>query len=684
MTVRQERIEQVVSKISEDHRSTHIYGIPGMGKSEFLDAIERRLGSEYDIIRVNVRLQDDSNKLFQDLLTQTRDEAPFLTSNKNKYNLSLGAGLGPFNLGGSNDDRVRSIQKLKDLLDDWGTPKLVVVVEDIDNLDESEYLVRDVIDELDSVLGGREVPLVTSGEIGDTPVEEVHLNAYTPSQTREFLENKFPNPDKDDIEAVHRAVDGHPLYLKMIADSAEELENIELPAEQVYEKVESLYLDNLSPDQLKFLRRSSPLPQLDPNICGRVLDDFDQDQSTSLLQQLDNNVIVRSENRTDRGYRVYHIHNRIRKVLIERVSDEEQIRRNAFLERVSIISDLLEDGSDETVFRRVSPHAMLAARHLEVLHEEVTGDVVYSELDKSDISIMVRLFISILILSAKSPNEIGEVVEIAHNDLSEVVSDAEELNTTQKRLITSVSEYIAGKLDNSIENKALTDISIAGDLDELPGEEDLADSSELDISQEQREKFIRAYENLFKFFFIDEPYSKKTYRKLLEVTVADFGISPDVVIECAQTCRNVLEESDAGKEFADLFEDRMEIITDQIYSESPDALNMYMVRDLTMDLTNETIQEFLNRQVIDDGIIANMALEGGKVLEEAENPIFSIFWYNIFLAIVQDRDVDSSTTEALTERYQEAVERRKEFEKELSDPIVDSADLAAEIPDTND
>lgn len=682
MTVRQERIEQVVSKLSEDGKSTHISAIPGMGKSEFLDAVERRLDPDYDLIRVNVRLQDDPSKLYRDLLIHIRKEAPLLPSSKNKL-MGLSAGVGPISLGGSNDDRARSIQKAKELLDNWGTPNLIVIVENIDNLNDSDDLVRDVIEELDSVFTGRGVPLVTSGEIGDTPVEEVHLNAYTASQTREFLENHFPNPDGGDIKAVHRAVDGHPLYLKMIADSAEDLQNIEIPAEQVYERIEKLYLRNLSSGQLKFLRKSSPLPQLDPIICGRVLEEFDQDQSTTLLQELDNNVIVRGENRTDRGYRVYHVHSRIREVLIERLENEEEIRRKAFQERISVISEILEKGPDESVFRRISPHLMLASSHLDMIYDEITADIVYNEIEEADISIIGRLIVSALTLSAKSPNEIGKAVELIHNDFLEVTSEADEISTTQEHMMASVSEYIAGKFDNSIENKSLTEISISGDPDELTTEDELIQFSELDISEEQREKFSRAYENLVEFFFIDEPHSKKTHKKLLEVTVSHFGISPEIILECAQTCRDVLEESDAGEQFAELLKDRFEGIAEQIYNESAGVLDMYEIRDLAMDLTNEVVQEFLNRQVIDDGIVSNMAIEGGEVLEKAENPIFSVFWYNVHLAIIRDRDIDSSTTEVLMERYQEAVSRRQEFEEQLSDPIIESTELTAEGLDSS-
>lgn len=671
MTVRQERVEQVVSKISEDGKSIHISAIPGMGKSEFLDAIGRRLDPNYDIIRINVRLQDDPSKLYQELLTHIRNEAPFLTSSKNKLT-GLSAGFGPISLGGTNDDRARSIQKVKDLLDNWGTPNLIVVVENADNLDDSDHLVRDVIDELNTALNDRDVPVVTSGEIGDTPIEEVHLNAYTASQTREFLENKFPSPASDDIKAVHHAVDGHPLYLKMIADSADNLQNIEIPADQVYERIEKLYLNNLSTNQLKFLRKSSPLPQLDPIICGRVLEEFDQDQSSTLLQELDNNVIVRSEHRTDRGYRVYHVHNRIREVLIERLEKEEEIRRKAFRERVSVISEILEEESDESVFRRISPHSMLAARHLDMMYDEITADTVYSEIEQADVTIIGRLLVSVLILSAKSHDEIGNVVEIAYNDFLEVISEVDEISTTQEHMMASVSEYIAGKFDNSIEDKPLTEISISGDPNELTAEDEVIQSSDLDVSEEQRDKFIRAYNNLIDFFFTDEPYSKKTHRKLLEVTISHFGISPEIVLECAQTCRDVLEESDAGEQFAELLEDRFEGIAEQIYNESTGVLNMYEVRDLTMDLTNEVVQEFLNRQVIDDGVVSNMAIEGGKVLERAENPIFSVFWYDVHLAIIRERDVDSSVTEILIERYQEAVNRRQEFEEQLSDPIIES------------
>ena len=680
MAIRKERAEQVVSKISDDQKSVHVYGIPGMGKSEFLNTIQRRLSPEFDIIRVTVHLQDDPNVLYQDLLTHVHNEAPFLTSSRNKVT-GLSAGFGPISFGGSYNDQKRSINKIEELLSDWGTPSLVVIVEDIDKLDQSDSVTRDIIKELDSVFSKEEVPVITSGEIGDTPIEEFHLNTFTEGQTREFLENKFPDPSGEDIRYLHRLVEGHPLYLKMIADSADTLENVDLPEEQVYDNIEELYLRNLSSEELGFLRRSAPLPQLDPDICSRVLEEFDKDQCTKLLESLANKVIVRNENRADRGYRVYHIHNLFRQVLLERLDNEDEIRRAAFVERASIISDILQEGTDEDVLHRISPHTMLASKHIESLYDSVTAEVVYNELSKSDLTVIGRGFISILILTTAGPDEVGKAAELTHNDFCEKLSEIEELNSTQKQLIISVSEYLVGKLDNnSIKDKSLTEISISGDMEELPDEDEFLESADLDISPKQQQKLLNSYTNLKYFFFRDEPYSKDKYRKLLEGTISNFGISPDLIIELAETCTSVLEKSDAGEELAELIESRFEDISEQIYKQSAGFSDFYLARDIGIDLGNEVVQEFLNKQVIEDGIIINMAIEGGEVLEKAENPIFAVIWYSLFSALVLDRDVDSSASEILLERQQKAIDRREEFEEKVSDPIIESADVAAEFP----
>ena len=680
MAIRKERAEQVVSKISDDQKSVHVYGIPGMGKSEFLDTVERRLSPEFGIIRLKVHLQDDPNALYQDLLAHIHNEAPFLTSSRSKIT-GLSAGLGPFSFGGSYNDQKRSIKKITELLSDWGNPNLVIIVENIDKLDESDSVIRDVIDELNSVFSDEDVPVITSGEIGDTPIEEFHLNTYTEGQTREFLESNFADPSGENVRYIYRAIDGHPLYLRIIADSADTLENVDLPEDQVYEYIENTYLRTLSSEELRFLRKSAPLPQLDSDICSRVLDEFDKDQCTKLLEDLANKVIVQNENRADRGYRVFHIHSLFRNVLVERLNNEEEIRRAAFVERASIISDILKQGADEEMLHRISPHTMVASRHIESLYDSVSAEDVYEELSESELTIIGRGFISILILTTASPDEIGKAAELTHKDICDEITDVEELNTTQKQLIISISEYLVGKLENnSIAEKSLTDISISGDLEDLPNEDDLLESSDLDISTEQQQKLITSYENAIYFFFKNEPYSKNKYRKLLEGTVSNFGISPDIVLEWAQTCTSVLEESDAGEEFAELFETRFEDVSEQIYKQSSGMSDFYLVRDIAIDLGNEVVQEFLNKQVLEDGIIINMAKEGGEVLEKAENPIFAVMWYSLFLAVVLDRNIDSSASEVLLERQQRVLDRRREFEEELSDPIIESAEVAAEFP----
>lgn len=674
--VRQEKLQRAYSKIVDDGKDLHISGQPGIGKSEFLTNLHSRLSDDYNIKEQSVCKHHSPEDLESDLLHLARSAAAQRDLRPNQIT-SLSAGvLSLFNAGATKDDREEDRHKLKDLTSNWSGTPLVIFVDDIHKIADEEETVRDVINDSSTLLGDN-VHLVTAGQISiskQNDVEEIHLNLYTHDQTRIFLEEMYGDITDDRIQEIHSAVEGHPLYLRLLSESADNLDDILFPPDdEVYTTIEERYIESLPPETEQFLRQVAPLPELDEKTCYGITDDFSITEIDRILRTLSQRVIVQQVNRTDDGHNIYKIHELFREFLAQKHQNEEQVHRKAFQYHLEEIGDKVLSGGKEA-WANSLPHSFYAHYHLGMIYGGIKPNHFVTELDQMDLAYPVRgiavIYTSIAILPKDAPDiwklEFPTFSDWIHNSI-----DQEPI----AELIHQMVECFLSQFDDN--PKQLEDIQVEASLDDLPIESHPV--NELDISEQHADQFRKSLRYMFKFFLADEPYRKKTHREHATKLFDMYGISMDVVFAFKNRMKALLSDSDIGDEFDEVTEQYSETLGQELENSLTSSLDFYKVSNQALDLGTDVLENFHYQALLSSGLLEEVVIEGGDVWEDAENPAFAMVWYAVFTAYFRQTEMNSEIFTEVKSRYIEQLEQRQEYEEQLESPMLNSAETAEKL-----
>lgn len=670
--VRKETLQRAYSKIVDDGKDLHISGQPGIGKTEFLNNLTTEIPSQYTVKSTTVRAHHDHSSLERDLLHLVRRAAPERDTKRNQL-ISASAGAGPISGGGTVDDRVRDLYKLEDLTENWSNEPLLLCIDDIHKIADDEQVVRDIIGELSSSLG-QGVQLITLGQIrmpGGHELEDIHLNLYTLGETRVFLQEEFGNLPEDTVRDVHSVVEGHPLYLSLLTESSEDETDFDLPEYAVLDTIEERYLEALPQDTVKFLRQFAPLPELSEKLCAGLFEEWDALQIDQKLRELDRRVIVQQVNRTDDGDKIYKIHERFRTFLVRKNRDADDVHRRAFQYHLQEVTDMLAQERDEKWVNSL-PHWFYARYHLDQVHGENAGSEAFrEELDRIDLTYphrgLVMLYAGVCLL----PGNIFSAWEQELPLFREWVFDTVE-NQQQAELVVRVCEWALSQLGD--EPMELSEIQIEGSLDDLPEESQVFNDVELADAHLHRLRKLRGH--ILRFLFLEEPYQSKAHRELMINVLSTYGISKEILSQLKQRIKSVLKASELGEEFDQLIEQYAESIGTEFENSLNSSLDFYELRDQAMNLGREAFDNLHYDLLLDSGLIHEIALEGGEVLEEAENPVFAMVWYSLFATYFRNANVVPSAFDQVKEKYMEQLERRKQYEQSIEHPIIFAEDSA--------
>ncbi|KTG11484.1 hypothetical protein AUR64_04320 [Haloprofundus marisrubri] len=673
--VRTDRLDRAHSKIVDGGKDIHISGQPGIGKTEFLEALQERLSEDFAIEQKNVRIHHSPEDLHRDLLHLARRAANERDSKPNQLT-TLSGGIGPVSGGIGVDDRVRDPHKLEDLTRDWSGNPLILCVDNIHKIADDENIVRGIICELSDALG-EHVHLITAGQIsinqlsGARNVEEVHLNLYTIDETRFFLEHHFGSVSEDTVKNVYAVVEGHPLFLSLLTEASDNENDLHLPEGAVFDTIEERYIDGLPRDMERFLRQVAPLPELNERTCSGIIEDLSPIEADQILRELNRRVIVQQVYRTDNGDNIYKIHHHFREFLVRKHQNEIEVHRTAFQYHIQEQLSKLT-GSNEDALIHSLPHSIHAGYHLKELHgDEPDAETFIEEIDRLDITYPERGIVMMYSGFGIIPTEIVDLWQQELTSLTDwVISTVE--NEHQAQLITGILEWALSQFNEK--PLTLEDVQIEGSIDDLPVE--FQSVSTTDLSEEHAKRFQRLRIHCLRFFLIEEPYQSKVHREYLRNVVEVYGITPKILFRFRSRLKVILLDSELGNEFENLVQQYAETVGEELQNSLSSSLDFYNLRDQMLDIGQETFDNVHYKLLLNSGLLEEIAHQGGEILEEAENPVFAMFWYSLFTAYFRSQSSDSEAFETVKSLYLEQLEERKQYEQGITDPIINAEESA--------
>lgn len=322
----------------------HITGEPGVGKTWIIDQIDRDYTGNKDVeiasIGGHLDVEDFYGIIYRSILNNLpedkKDEGWQLTG--------LGGSAAGFGASVSWDTEAADVPQVKfryrDVLKEAAEQypedcHLLLCIDDIHKLDIDEDAIRDAIQEAADLLT-ENITLITAGQLSFGRLDtEVTISTFTKQQTKSLLQDEFNYISEEEVAEIHQELGGHPLYIRLLIESNEPDEIPEIPKGEVYDEIQQRYLHSLSDDEQRFLRLTSPLPELDERLCTAVTPDdepFDSVSIDRLLRGLSERVITQDLGWNENSTKSYRIHDTFREFLQQRLDREKetQVHRNAF------------------------------------------------------------------------------------------------------------------------------------------------------------------------------------------------------------------------------------------------------------------------------------------------------------------------------------------------------------------
>ena len=669
--VRIDQLEEASTKILADEQSIHISGEPGIGKSEFLRNIITQLESYYHIETHTVQRQHTSEILEQDLLHIVRRAAPERDSKPNQTVSGGGSGLG-FGANWERDDRARDLLKLQDLTRGWSGYPLLVCVENIERISDDDKEVRGIIADIAAHLS-EPVQLITVGrvsELSECGVEEIQLKLYTIEETRRFLESEYEEVTDDTVSEVHNAAEGHPSYIRLLIDSSTDITDFQLPDNEVLDTIESRYIDALPADTEEFLREVAPLPELEEKVCSSVLEDFSPTEVEHLLKRLNRRDIVQSENRTDEGDRIYTIHYHFRMFLLQKHGDATDVHRKAIQHNLNELVRVITSDMDDR-WTLSMPYSFRIRYHLQQLgNGEVTPEAFREEVDRADIAYPVRGVVMVYAGMGIMPSEAVPLFRQEHELFGDWILESVD-NQPQAQFVVKITEWLLSQLADD-DPMHLSEVEVEGSMDDLPAE--AQPFADLEMSEEFAKKVHQSRLHLLQYFLNQEPYCKKTHREHTRSQMDLVGISFEVLKELKSAIDAVIRDSGVDSGLEAVMDEYKEGMGQQLSNTLSSNVDFYLLRNQMMDVGKEVFNSVHHDLILHTGLLADVAIEGGKELEKADNPGFALIWYSFFTMCLRNYDEESDDFERVRERFESTLEKRKQYEKGIEDPLFTAED----------
>ncbi|AKU09859.1 ATP-binding protein [Haloferax gibbonsii] len=336
--------EKLFGLIDNGESLIHIAGEPGVGKTWALEKVNRAYSGSQDVeiasIGGHLDVEDFFGIIYRSILTQLPED-----KKEDGWRLTgLGGSAVGFGASASWDAESAEAPQVqfryRDILEEAAEiypadQRLLLCIDDLHKLNISEDAIRDAMREAADLLT-QNITLITAGQLAVNRLDTaVTISTFSEEQTKSLLQDEFNHLSEDDAAEIHQELHGHPLYIGLLIEANEPDEVPEIPKGEVYDEIQTRYLHSLSEDEQRFLRLTSPLPELNERLCAAVIpvdDSFSSVGIDRLLRGLSDRVITRDLGWNDDSTKSYRIHDTFREFLHQRLDPmkETQVRRSTF------------------------------------------------------------------------------------------------------------------------------------------------------------------------------------------------------------------------------------------------------------------------------------------------------------------------------------------------------------------
>lgn len=333
--------EQLFAFIDDEVDLLHIAGEPGVGKTWTIEKIDRAYSGSKDVEIASIGGHLDVEDFYRNIYRSILDNLPEEKKEEGRRLTGVGVGpVGSLSWDAESADAPQVQFKYRDVLE--GAAELypedqhfLLCIDDIHKLSIEEDPIRDAIREAADLLT-ENITLITAGQLSfDRLGTEVNISTFTEQQTKSLLQDEFKHLSEEEAAEIHQELGGHPLYIGLLIEANDPDEIPEIPKGEVYDEIQQRYLHSLSAHEQRFLRLTSPLPELNERLCTTVIpndESFDSVSIDRLLRGLSERVITQDFGWNENSIKSYRIHDTFREFLQKRLdpSKEAQVRRNAF------------------------------------------------------------------------------------------------------------------------------------------------------------------------------------------------------------------------------------------------------------------------------------------------------------------------------------------------------------------
>jgi len=155
----------------------------------------------------------------------------------------------------------------------------------------------------------------------------------------------------------------------------------------------------------------------------------------------------------------------------------------------------------------------------------------------------------------------------------------------------------------------------------------------------------------------------------------------ELLTEFKDTVIGVILDSELGDEFQAIIDQYFESLGQVIEGTLLSSLDTRQLRDQSIVFSEKMFDSIHEDLLLDSGVFEEIALEGGNLLEQAENPGFALAWYSMAISYFRDHPVNAETMDLLEDRFDRMLDERRSYEEELDQPMlsVDAVEEKAKV-----
>lgn len=674
----------------ENRTDLCVYGERGIGKSTFLKHVADEIPQQSVIIQVRADESFESlrDRILTKVSTSLGEEGRLTEAiSSNSYQASIGnlflSWLCDIGAERSNEKKydVDQEQHIQQLLDK-NNEQIVIFLRDGYRAEPKREELLKNLEGLSSEIGPSfQIVVEQYSKRPGGKEENIELTSFNEDQTRKWIKTTYGEESTDCTKELYNKTHGDPKLLRLAAEiRIEKGDPLDYSKENPIEDVANEYIRLLDHEEREFLETLSVTSTLYSDACVSITDKSKKEVD-KLLEDFTQRGIIKKEFYSEHRKPVYQIRQFLRRRLLDRSrsnqSSVEKRRRTLLQFHLEEIHQYLVSDPQEIpeMERKVSemnnyegresvripvrrtintfPHMIAADHYLsEIYGVEYSPDNFLNEFNRCDITYPTRfitiLYIGLILFQERAPvlfkKELPNFEEGAKEFFKEEWQAAMVSDTVQQIL-------------NNLYNEQSDDSQQANNSDDI-AHEDEKTLVKKEYSLSEINRLIRC---ISRILTIDDPREFKRHAKQIKIgTEVNNGISWDIIDDFY---RYLADEFTENKDVLELSEDCSRSVQKSAFQYFRDNTNQYRLTHDMIQVTNEVINEIRTDIFADEEFLRRIANEGGDILEDADNPLFALFWYSCTSGLIEKYS-DEQEQKPFEADIQELAARRYEYEED--------------------